>query len=96
MPPTHAKRLGFRRRGKHNATTYSDGFVAQRGIEQLFDGGVKGVEIRMQDGGTPAIASVFCQLPKRVDEMPRRNALSGEHKENITSVVKMAHRKTTT
>ena len=55
LPSGHAaanpEGLGFVRSGKHNSTADGNGFSAQRRIEQLLDGGIECIQVRMEDGG---------------------------------------------
>jgi hypothetical protein len=55
LPTRHAaadpERPGFVRRGKHNPAADSNGFAAQRRVKQLLDRGIKGIEVRVEDGG---------------------------------------------
>jgi hypothetical protein len=55
LPSRHsaadAEVLGFVRCSKHDPTADRDGLTAQRRIEQLLDRGIKGIQVRMEDGG---------------------------------------------
>jgi hypothetical protein len=55
LPSRHSaaypKSLRFVRRGKHDPAADGDRFAAQRRVKQLLDRGIKGVQVRMQDGG---------------------------------------------
>ena len=44
---------GFIRGGQHHTAPHCDGPVPQRGVQQLLDGRVEGVEVRVQDGRCP-------------------------------------------
>ncbi len=46
-----AEGLGLVGRGEHHAAADRDRLAAERGVEELLDGGVEGVEIGMEDGG---------------------------------------------
>ncbi len=63
---THAEDFGFVRGGKHHAAADSDGLAPQRRIEQLLDRRIKGVQVRMQDGGQSFQGENTCSCSKRV------------------------------
>ena len=46
-----AEGLGFVRCREDNPAADRNGLAAERGIEQLLDRGIEGVEVRMEDGG---------------------------------------------
>jgi hypothetical protein len=48
----HPKSLRFVGRGKHDPAADGDRFAAQRRIKQLLYRSIKGVQVRMQDGGS--------------------------------------------
>src|ERR1700756_1745835 len=72
-PPGHpaadAESPGFVRSGKHNPTTNGDRLAAQGRVEQLLNGGVKRIEVRMQDGGCPF--HLVVRLRKSRNDAPR-------------------------
>src|SRR5262249_48601030 len=46
-----SKCLGFVGCGEHDSTANGNGFAAQRRIKQLLDRCIKGIEVRVKDGG---------------------------------------------
>ena len=50
-PATHPEAPRFVGSGEHHAAADRDGPAPERGVEQLLDRGVEGVEIRVKDGG---------------------------------------------
>ena len=47
----HAESPGFVGSGKHDSAADGNGLAAQRRVKQLLYRGIKGVQVRMQDGG---------------------------------------------
>jgi hypothetical protein len=71
--PADTEVLGFVRCGKHDPAADSDRLTAQRWVNQLLDRGIKGIKVRMEDGG--------CRFhPVRLPANLRIS--SREHKEN--------------
>ena len=48
---TDAEGLGLVGGGEHDPAADGDGLAAERGVEQLLNRGIEGVEVRVEDGG---------------------------------------------
>src|SRR5215468_3786364 len=71
-----AKVLGFVRCGKDDAAPDSDRFTTQRRVKQLFDRGIKGIKVRMKDGGCRFHPASSCEFPEKCVENIKRTCRS--------------------
>jgi hypothetical protein len=72
--------LGFVRCGKYDPVADSNGFAAQRRVEQLFDRGIKGIKVRMKGW--------WLSFPSRPSSCVTPNMASKNIKRTCQAIVK--------